>query len=106
MYAQFELGRFYWLGKGGLAENETEALRWCLKAAEQGHPGAQSTAGRLLGWGRGGPEDVVEAYKWLSLSVAKRPHEKTSHYLHEVEKKMTYAEIAEAKKRAKNWRPK
>jgi len=49
----------------GVPRDYSEAMKWLVKAAEQGSPGAQD----LLGWmyckGQGVPEDYAEAAKWF-----------------------------------------
>ena len=46
------------------------ALRWYLKAAEQGHVGAQDTLGAYYWLGHGAPKDVSRAYFWSVLARA------------------------------------
>ena len=48
------------------------ALRWFLKAAEQGHVGAQDTLGAYYYLGRGAPKDVTKAYFWSLLGARRR----------------------------------
>ena len=102
--AQNNLGYLYGIGKG-VREDNAESARWYLKAAEQGNAMAQRNIGIQLTEARGVREDLVEAYKWLTLSLAKRPHEEAEWILGEIEKRMTWAQIEEAKERAKNWSP-
>jgi len=102
--AQYYLGLMYRRGNGVTAD-DAEARRWFLKASERGHAIAQATLASLMRRGKGGPKELVEAYKWLSLSLKKRPSEKHAHNLRSIEKRLTYAEIAEAKKWVENWRP-
>jgi hypothetical protein len=46
---------------------------WYRRAAEQGDSLAQYSLGLLYDRGQGVPRDVVEANKWLNLSVANAP---------------------------------
>lgn len=46
--AQFEVGRMFLRGEGGLKSNLQQAGRWFQLAAEKGHAGAQATLGHLL----------------------------------------------------------
>ena len=49
----------------GVPEDDTEALNWYRKAAEQGHVQAQFNLGRMCRNGWGAPEDDAEAVKWF-----------------------------------------
>lgn len=66
---------------------------------------AQHNLGLLYRHGKGVPRNQVEAYKWLSLFVAQTPNSQLAWVLGDMEEHMTQMEIAEAKERAKNWRP-
>ena len=48
----------------GVAQSEVEAARWCCKAADQGHAGAQYNLGIMLDQGRGMAQSDVEAARW------------------------------------------
>jgi hypothetical protein len=61
--AQYNLGRMYESGRG-VAKNDTEAVRWYIKAAEQGYDRAQFSLGRMYEDGRGVEENVKEAFRW------------------------------------------
>lgn len=52
----------------GLLAGAREALRWYLKAAEQGHVGAQYNLGAAYYLGYGVPQNYVEAHKWFSIA--------------------------------------
>ena len=101
--AQHRLGFMYEKGRG-VRTNEETARKWYRLSAEQGNARGQRGLGRLLRKGRGGPRDLVEAYKWSTLALEKRPNEKLEHWRGWIEKRLTWDEIAEAKKRAKEWR--
>ena len=45
--AQFNLGKNYEAGRGGLKKDYAEAARWYLKSAEQGNVYAQASLGIL-----------------------------------------------------------
>ena len=59
-----KLGEMYRYGEG-VAQDIKEGVKWCRKAAEQGHERAQF----LLGWmyqnGNGVAKDGKEAAKWF-----------------------------------------
>jgi TPR repeat protein len=46
--AQFEIGKMFLNGEGGLRSSLQQAGRWFQLAAEKGHAGAQATLGNLL----------------------------------------------------------
>ena len=46
--AQFEIGRMFLKGEGGVKASVKQAGRWFQLAAEKGHAGAQATLGNLL----------------------------------------------------------
>ena len=105
------LGAMYWSGEG-VPRNHHEAARLYLLAANQGYARAQNDIGFMLGFGEGvPPRDDVEAYKWLMLAI-ERYTEKNQDRLDQAKrdlatlaKRMTRAQIAEAERRAKAWKP-
>ncbi len=101
--AQFGLGSMY--GEGaGVPRDDVEAMKWYRKAAEQGNAEAQTNLGRMYNNGEGAARKFVEAYKWLSLA-ASHSEQQAKADLDSIEKKMTSDQIAEAQKRAAEWRP-
>jgi TPR repeat protein len=46
--AQFEMGKMFLKGEGGVKASVRQAARWLQLAAEKGHAGAQATLGNLL----------------------------------------------------------
>jgi TPR repeat protein len=46
--AQFEMGKMFLKGEGGVKASIKQAARWLQLAAEKGHTGAQATLGNLL----------------------------------------------------------
>ncbi len=97
----------------GLAAHErgdyATALRLFRPLGEQGNASAQYNLGVMYALGQGVPRDNVQAYMWFDLSAR---------YLEGVERdrmvqirdviasKMTPAQIAEAEKLAREWKPK
>ena len=59
----------------------------------------------MYGAGRGAPQDYVEAHKWLNLSAA-QGDKKAAEMRDFLTKKMTTAQIAEAQRLAREWKPK
>ena len=58
----YETGRKFYKGLG-VAQDDTEAAKWFGKAAEKGHPKAQTVLGYLYDEGRGVAEDNEEAVR-------------------------------------------
>ena len=67
--AQHYLGVMYAYGKG-VAQDDTEAVKWYRKAAEQGNANAQFNLGWMYDQGKRVPKDDVTAYAWLSVAAA------------------------------------
>lgn len=66
--AQFNLGYCYEMGQGTTVDQEA-AVKWYLKAAEQGYPRAQYHVGLAYSYGGQGVEwNLTEACKWLTLA--------------------------------------
>ena len=63
---------------------------------------AQNNLGFMYENGDGAPKDYVESYKWYSLSAA-QSNKKASLNISKMEKKMTEEQIAQARRRARNW---
>jgi TPR repeat protein len=90
--------------RGDYAE-AMEAARWLRLAAERGHAKAQCKLGFMYHEGRGVPRDYVLAHMWLTLSALRgEPDAVTGRFT--VARSMTPAQFAEAKKLAREWRPK
>jgi TPR repeat protein len=105
------LGAMYWSGDG-VRRDHHEAARLYLLAANQGYARAQNDIGFMLGFGEGvPPRDDVEAYKWLTLAIEnyttknQERLEQAKRDLATLAKRMTRAQIAEAERRAKAWKP-
>jgi uncharacterized protein len=63
--ARYELGRAFFSGTLGVAKDETEAVKWHRKAAEQNVAHAQYNLGVCYAIGQGVTEDDAEAVKWF-----------------------------------------
>lgn len=106
--AQSKLAFAYIQGRG-VPQNYPEALKWYRKAAEQGYVNAQHDVGVMYQQGIGVSQDYVQAYFWLNLSAAAergKPQEETLKLLDAVSEKMTPRQLEEARRLAKEWRPK
>jgi TPR repeat protein len=105
------LGAMYWSGEG-VQRDHKEAARLYLMAANQGYARAQNDIGFMLGFGEGvPPRDDVEAYKWLTLAIARYTAKNEDRLvqakrdLATLAARMTRAQIAEAERRARDWKP-
>ncbi len=102
--AQFNLGVMYVEGQG-VTQDYAAALRWYRKAADQGYASAQTNLGVMYSKGRGVTQDYVQAHVWFNLAAARgqKLGKKNRDLL---AKKMTPAQIAEAQRLAREWKPK
>lgn len=66
--AQYNLGVCWENGLGTGGKNYEQALKWYKLAAEQNEPSAQKAVGVFYEKGYGVKKDLLEAYKWYSLS--------------------------------------
>jgi TPR repeat protein len=101
--AQNNFGFMYFNGQG-VPQNHDEAAKWFWLAANQGVASAQALLGFMYADGQGVPRDYVRAHMWFSLAAAQGGQvaaiERDS-----ISKLMTSAQIAEAQKLAREWRP-
>ncbi len=106
--AQYNLGKMYFDGKG-LPGNLATAFQWYRKAAEQGYAKAQGLLGVMYYQGLGVPQDYLQAHMWFNLSASRSPLDETFETAvkgrDEVASKMSPAQIFEAQKLAREWRP-
>jgi TPR repeat protein len=102
--AQGLLGVMYHEGQG-VPQDYAEAVKWSLLAADRGVFQAQGVLGLMYYEGQGVPQDYVRAHMWLNLAAAHGPKEATA-TRDSVAAKMTPAQIAEAQKLAREWKPK
>jgi TPR repeat protein len=101
--AQFSLGTMYAEGRG-VAQDYVEAAKWYRLAADQGHAKAQSNLGIMYDNGRGVARDEVLAHMWFSLSVA-QGNQEAARDRDILARRMTPAQIAQAQKLAREWKP-
>ena len=101
--AQINLGTLY-LQEDAPPRSPQMALFWFSRAAEQGVVLAFAKLGQMYQDAEGVPQDVVQAYKWLDLAATngEAPSAERRDLL---ATKMTYAQIAEAQKLAREWKP-
>jgi TPR repeat protein len=101
--AQDFLGTLYFKG-WGVPQDYTKARQWWEKAAAQGSASAQSDLALLYANGLGGSQDLVQAYMWYSLAAG-NGYEIATGYRNDLAKQMTPAQIAEAQRLAREWKP-
>ncbi|MGA9125590.1 MAG: hypothetical protein WB382_19985 [Pseudolabrys sp.] len=80
------------------------AVRLNRPLAEQGNVNAQYNLGTFYDNGLGMPQDKVRAYMWFSLSAA-QGREGAAAFRDLIARRMTPAQIAEAQKLAREWKP-
>lgn len=100
---QYSLGLMYDTGVG-VPKDAAQAVFWYGKAAERGDTDAQSNLGASFAVGVGVPKDLVMAYMWRNLAAAKG-NEIAKNARDALEKEMTPAQIAEAQKLSREWKP-
>ncbi len=101
---QVSLGFMYAKGQG-VPQDYAEAMRWHRKAADQGDTDAQTYLGAMYQKGQGVKQDYVQAHMWYNLAAGQgnkiaRENRDT------LVEKMTPAQIAEAQRLAREWKPK
>ena len=102
--AKNELGVMYANG-WGVPQNHAEAAKWYRPAADQDNAVAQYNLGFVYGKGQGVPRDYVRAYMWSTLAAAQGRQDAVKNR-ETVARSMTRAQIAEAQKLAREWKPK
>jgi uncharacterized protein len=101
--AQFNLGVMYQLSHGVPQDNEA-AVSWYRKAAEQGLAEAQYNLGVMYANGEGVAQDYAAAHMWFNLAAASR-NKNAVKARDIVAAQLTPAQIAEAQKLAREWKP-
>ena len=104
--AQFVLGLWYHNGTG-VPQDYAEAARWLRRAADQGHAAGQFWLGGLYRDGHGVAQELVSAHMWLDLASRStgRIEEAAVERRDAVAALMTRKELAEARRRAREWKP-
>jgi TPR repeat protein len=102
--AQYILGLMNSIGQG-VPQDYAEAEIWFRKAAEQGHQDAQSNLGVMYGTGTAVSRDDVLAHMWFNLAAISGSKTGKEN-LDLLTKQMTPRQIAEARRLAREWKPK
>ena len=82
----------------------TTAVRLNRPLAEQGDANAQYNLGVFYDNGLGVPQDKVRAYMWFNLSAA-QGRDGAAAFRDLIARRMTPAQIAEAQRLAREWKP-
>jgi TPR repeat protein len=80
------------------------SLRFIRPLAEQGDASAQYNLGVLYDNGLGVPQDKVRAYMWFTLSAA-QGRDGAAAFRDLIARRMTPAQIEEAQKLTREWKP-
>jgi TPR repeat protein len=102
--AQNNIGFMYGAGRG-VPQNYSTAVSWYRKAAEQGYGLGQQNLAAMYFTGQGVAQDYVQAHMWWNLSAA-QGDANAAKQRDLVAAKMTPAQIAEAQKLVREWKPK
>lgn len=105
IHAQDALGFVYRDGVG-VQQDYAEAAKWFRRAADQGNVDAQFNLGGMYELGNGIPQDYVLAHMWFDLAASQGTRRYAIESRDRVEKQMTLSQIAEARKLAREWKPK
>jgi TPR repeat protein len=101
----------YDLGKD-VPQDSAEAVKWYGNAADQGNADARHNLGIMYASGQGVAKDYVLAHMWFDLAASRYPssdrekREKSVRNRDRVASGMTPAQISEAQKLAREWKPK
>jgi TPR repeat protein len=101
--AQQRLGLIY-EGGLGVPEDYAVAAMWFRRAADQGLKTAQWDLGLMYETGSGVQQTYVQAHMWYNLSAA-QGWGVAADARNKLERAMTPAQIAEAQKLAREWKP-
>ncbi len=102
--AQAYLGLLYTSGVG-VEQDDTAAAEWSRKAAEYGDPLGQAAYGAALFLGSGVEKNPLDGYVWTSLAAAQGNTEAQS-FIAAMEQDLTDEDLAEARTRIAEFRPK
>jgi TPR repeat protein len=102
--AQVNLGTLYLHGEGA-PQSDHMALFWFSQAAEQGDALAFAKLGSMYTKGHGVLQDYIQAHMWYNLSAA-HGEKRSAEARDALAQQMTPAQIAEAQRLAREWKPK
>jgi TPR repeat protein len=106
--AQVLLADMYYKGTG-VGQDYAQAVTWYRKAPEQGDGAAQTALGAIYHDGTGVPQDYVQSYMWFNLAAlgaeSTATRDVAAQARNELASEMTPAQIAEAQRTAREWKP-
>jgi uncharacterized protein len=102
--AQFSVGVIYFKGLG-VPQNHAEASKWYRRSADQGNATAQYNLGAMYAKGETMAQDSVTAYMFYTLA-AKLGIKAAETAKEQLARSMSATQVAEAEKRASEWKPK
>ncbi len=94
-----------------MPQDPAQAANWYRKAADDGSVDALYALGLLYQQGRGVPQDVVQADRWIVLAIQryaasdKGKREKAVQARKNIESRMTPVQIEQAQKLVREWKP-
>ena len=92
----------------GVPQDYAEAARWYRKAAGQGNDRAQSSLGIMYFNGQGVAQDYVQSHMWMNLAASRASgddQKRIAGIRDDVASEMSAAQIAEAQRLARDWKP-
>jgi TPR repeat protein len=95
----------YYNGGQGVPRDYAEAAKWFHLAADQRDAHAQNNLGLMYAQGQGVPQDIIRAHMWFNLSAMQNYQEAIRNRDMAI-RRMTPAQIADAQKLARDWKPK
>ena len=100
---QVQVAQMYDFGQG-VPQDDGEALKWYLQAAESGNAKAQYQAGLLYFRSPHVAQNLVESYRWLSLAAAAGGPTAipAKSMLNDLERQMPDADLAKAQQLVKS----
>jgi hypothetical protein len=96
----------------GVPQDNAEAVKWYRQAAQQGNAPAEYNLGLWYAQGQDSPPDYLRAYMWFNLAASRFPEsdvldrDAAVNNRDVVARKMPPDQLAEAQKRAIEWKPK
>jgi TPR repeat protein len=104
--ALYKLGRIHYLGYQTPQDHHL-ALKYFSELADQGDPDGQFHLGSMFYRGEAVPQDFVLAHSWINLATSRASGDaanRSKRLRERVAEEMTREQIAEAQKRARQWK--